>query len=233
MRPATRTAGPIRPDTPIFDVMVYLAAFAADDLAAAARHLRLPARAAAPVRGGPGGGDPGRRRRRASGVGVGSGWSRAEWDAAGVALGASGARLDEILDVLRGLWTEEEFGHDGEHFTGFPPWPSSPSRSSGPAPRSSWAGSHPRRCVVPYAVVTVDRHAPHPGIGAGAVVPGPRAEARPGGRHPVTTTVAAHPGEVDVAGWASDGVDRVIVAPWRRSPDALDGMRRFADAHLG
>jgi hypothetical protein len=29
--------------------------------------------------------------------------------------------------------------------------------------------------------------------------------------------------------WEEIGVTRLIVSPWRRSPEAIDGMRRFAD----
>ena len=39
---------------------------------------------------------------------------------------------------------------------------------------------------------------------------------------PVTSTE-------DVQRWEELGVTRLIVSPWRRSPDAVDGMRRFAD----
>ena len=33
----------------------------------------------------------------------------------------------------------------------------------------------------------------------------------------------------DVRRWEELGVTRLIVSPWRRSPDAIDGLRRFAD----
>jgi len=36
-------------------------------------------------------------------------------------------------------------------------------------------------------------------------------------------------GRDDVERWEQAGVDRLLVSPWRRSPDALDGLRRFAD----
>jgi hypothetical protein len=29
--------------------------------------------------------------------------------------------------------------------------------------------------------------------------------------------------------WEDAGVTRMIVSPWRRSREAIDGMRRFAD----
>jgi hypothetical protein len=33
----------------------------------------------------------------------------------------------------------------------------------------------------------------------------------------------------DVQRWEELGVTRLVVSPWRRSPEAIDGMRRFAD----
>jgi hypothetical protein len=33
----------------------------------------------------------------------------------------------------------------------------------------------------------------------------------------------------DVKRWQDLGVTRLIVSPWRRSPEAIDGVRRFAD----
>jgi hypothetical protein len=36
-------------------------------------------------------------------------------------------------------------------------------------------------------------------------------------------------GPDDVQRWEEIGVTRLIVSPWRRSPEAIDGMRRFAD----
>jgi alkanesulfonate monooxygenase SsuD/methylene tetrahydromethanopterin reductase-like flavin-dependent oxidoreductase (luciferase family) len=36
-------------------------------------------------------------------------------------------------------------------------------------------------------------------------------------------------GADDVGRWEELGVTRLVVSPWRRSPDAVDGMRRFAD----
>jgi hypothetical protein len=46
-------------------------------------------------------------------------------------------------------------------------------------------------------------------------------------------TFANHQGpDVDVQAWRNLGVDRLIVAPWTRSDDAIAGMRAFARAHL-
>ncbi|MEU1817091.1 TIGR03619 family F420-dependent LLM class oxidoreductase [Streptomyces roseifaciens] len=50
-------------------------------------------------------------------VGLGVGWLRDEYTAVNADFGRRGARLDEILDVLHGIWSETEFAHDGPHWT--------------------------------------------------------------------------------------------------------------------
>ncbi len=59
----------------------------------------------------------------------------------------------------------------------------------------------------------------------------------PGGRHAIAAGIDA-PLEVtignavrrreDVKRWEEAGVDRIIVSPWARSREALDGLHRFA-----
>jgi probable F420-dependent oxidoreductase len=52
-------------------------------------------------------------------LGVGSGWSPAEYAAFGATLSERGARMDESLQLLRRLWTEENVAGDGQ-FWRFP-----------------------------------------------------------------------------------------------------------------
>ena len=35
--------------------------------------------------------------------------------------------------------------------------------------------------------------------------------------------------EEDMAAWEAAGIDRLIVSPWQRSRDALEGMETFAE----
>ncbi|MCI3932396.1 TIGR03619 family F420-dependent LLM class oxidoreductase [Streptomyces sp. AN091965] len=49
-------------------------------------------------------------------AGLGIGWLRDEYTAVNADFGKRGARLDEILDVLEGIWTEETFEHEGPHW---------------------------------------------------------------------------------------------------------------------
>jgi len=50
-------------------------------------------------------------------VGLGIGWLRDEYTAAGVPWANRGRRLDELLDALLALWTGDPVVHDGEHWT--------------------------------------------------------------------------------------------------------------------
>jgi alkanesulfonate monooxygenase SsuD/methylene tetrahydromethanopterin reductase-like flavin-dependent oxidoreductase (luciferase family) len=53
-------------------------------------------------------------------VGIGAGWSKAEYDAYGIPFPGAGPRLDlldEYTRCVRGLLREETFDHAGEHFT--------------------------------------------------------------------------------------------------------------------
>lgn len=49
-------------------------------------------------------------------VGVGIGWSELEYRALGAAYDHRGARLDEIIDLLRTAWTDDPATHDGPYY---------------------------------------------------------------------------------------------------------------------
>ncbi len=50
------------------------------------------------------------------GLGIGMGWMEEEFDAMGTPFAKRGKRADEMLDVLRKLWTGEVVEHHGEFF---------------------------------------------------------------------------------------------------------------------
>jgi probable F420-dependent oxidoreductase len=223
---------PINPRTPIFDVMVHLAALAAQTTSLrlgtyiyqpALRPAFVAARAITTL-------DVVSSGRLELGVGVG--WSKAEWDVSGVSFANRGARLDEWLDVFYGLWTGEPFEYAGK-FAAFPPVVFQPTPHQQPGPPLHIGGESDRAL----------RRAVERGDGWIGMHHTPASVAEPmrrvasvadalGRTTPLVTTVASHPGKVDVAGWRRSGVSRVIVAPWSSSRDALDGLRRFARQHL-
>jgi probable F420-dependent oxidoreductase len=49
-------------------------------------------------------------------VGVGVGWLEPEFEAVGLPFRDRGSRTDEIVPLLRRLWTEDVISHDGDHF---------------------------------------------------------------------------------------------------------------------
>lgn len=50
-------------------------------------------------------------------LGIGLGWSEDEYQAAGVPWQKRGKRLDEQLEVMKGIWSNEEFSFEGEFFS--------------------------------------------------------------------------------------------------------------------
>ena len=49
-------------------------------------------------------------------MGIGVGWCKEEVEACGFDFGDRGERCDEILDIFKKVWTEDEASHDGKHF---------------------------------------------------------------------------------------------------------------------
>jgi probable F420-dependent oxidoreductase len=49
-------------------------------------------------------------------LGVGTGWMREEFDIYGVAFEGRGRRMDEMIEIMHGLWTGEMFEYHGEFF---------------------------------------------------------------------------------------------------------------------
>lgn len=224
---------PIRTDTPVFDVMVYLAAIAARTRTLrlgtfiyqlGLRHPFVAARAVATLDVVSGG--------RVE-LGVGAGWLREEWEAAGVPFAGRGRRLEEALRVCRRLWSEPTIEHRGEFFA-FPPVAFEPKPVQGarlPVHVGGESEAALRRAVRSGSGWIGMHHTP---ASAAPILARLRELAASlGRRDPLCTTVAAPPGpDVDVAGWTASGVDRVLIAPWGRSQDAVEGMRRFAREHF-
>jgi probable F420-dependent oxidoreductase len=162
-------------------------------------------------------------------IGAGAGWLKEEWQAMGLDPATRAARLDEAIAVCRRLWTETTVEHDGEYFPFAPvafepkpvqrPIPIHIGGESAPALRRAgrlgdgWIGMSNTPESVAAAVATITEHRRE------AV----REEA------PFEVTVGGEcASDDDVATWAAAGVDRLIVAPWQRSADALGAMATFS-----
>ncbi|MFI6483984.1 TIGR03619 family F420-dependent LLM class oxidoreductase [Nonomuraea sp. NPDC050663] len=157
--------------------------------------------------------------------GVGAGWYRGEWDAAGVPFETRGARLDEALRIARRLWSEPVVEHAGEFYT-FPEVAFEPKPVQHRLP--VLAGGESRAALRRAATLcdgwismphTLESIRPQLEV---------LSELSGGRRVPVTAHAydLASPGEVGE--WAALGVERLIVRPWKRSRDAVDGLAAFA-----
>jgi probable F420-dependent oxidoreductase len=219
---------PVPPSTPVFDAFAYLSYLAGrtQQIRLAThvynlglRHPFVAARAIATLDIVSGG--------RAI-AGVGASWLAEEWTAVGLDFATRGRRLDEALEVCRRLWTEEVVEHHGEFFD-FDPVMFEPKPVQRP---------HPPIVVGGESKAALRRAAQHGGGWVGMAhtldsVVGPVTELarlRAEGAPAVEVTVGGPiESRDDLCRWEDAGVHRIIVSPWSRSREAVDGLRRFAD----
>lgn len=167
-------------------------------------------------------------------VGIGAGWLRSEWVAAGLDPRTRGRRLDEALAVCKRLWTEETVAHHGEFFD-FDAVMFEPKPVQRPWPPIHVGGESAA------ALRRAARHGDgwlglsHTPESAAAAVRSLRSERRAAGRGSdrFEVSVGASPSDLDTVRRFEDaGVDRLMVSPWQRSRECLEGLRRFADFAL-
>ncbi len=168
-------------------------------------------------------------------VGLGAGWLRQEWTAAGLDPSTRGRRLDEALAVCKRLWSEEVVEHHGEFFDFEPvmfepkpvqkPWP--PIHVGG---ESESALRRAARDADGWYGLTQDVES------AAALVTRLHQLRRDAGSEQdrFEVTLGGQPRDPDdVKRWQDAGVDRLVVSPWRRSPEAVEGLRRYAEMIFG
>ncbi|NRQ39128.1 TIGR03619 family F420-dependent LLM class oxidoreductase [Nonomuraea sp. NN258] len=217
--PGTSDPG-IRPTTPLFDAPAYLCWLAGLTSRVrlgtavyllALRHPFVSARAFATLDAVSGG--------RAI-CGIGAGWYRGEWDAAGVPFTNRGGRLDEAIEIVRRLWREPVITHSGTFYAfpevAFEPKPVQdrlPILAGGESPAALRRAA--RLCdgwiSMPHTLESIRPQLAR--LGAGV---------------PVTAHAYALASPDEVASWAALGVERLIVRPWERSRDAVTRLAAFA-----
>jgi probable F420-dependent oxidoreductase len=162
--------------------------------------------------------------------GVGASWLRQEWEAAQLDFTTRGRRVDEALAICAELWTEPVIEHHGDHFD-FQPVAFEPKPLQAPYPPilvggesnvalrraarlgDGWIGmAHTPASVVPR----IDR------------LRDLRARAGRQDRPFSITVESPTVDRAELAEWDAAGVDRLIVSPWARSREAIDGMRALA-----
>jgi probable F420-dependent oxidoreductase len=228
---------PVPPDTPIYDAFAYLAYLAArtDTLRLGTHVFNVGLRHPFTVARGVQTVDLLSKGRFE--FGIGASWLEEEWRATGLDFATRGRRVDEILEICKRLWTEPTVTHHGEFFSFdevvFEPKPVQQPRppilvggeSKAALRRAArlgdgWLGmGH----TFESAAAQIDRlrallaeyERPSAGDPAFQIIVGGAVESR-----------------ADATRWEDLGVTRMIVSPWRRSSDAVDGLRRFADRAL-
>ncbi|GAB5450165.1 MAG: TIGR03619 family F420-dependent LLM class oxidoreductase [Halioglobus sp.] len=222
---------PVPPQTPLFDVFAYLSFLAAQTsrirlgtnvYLLGLRHPFIAARAVQTLDIVSDG--------RAE-LGVGAGWLRTEWQAAGLDPATRGRRLDEALGVCKRLWTEASVQHAGE-FYAFDAVRFEPKPVQRPHPPIHVGGASDA------ALRRVARHAQGwYGIGYTPESIAPvlarlrkalRAENRDLEDIEIITGGAARNRE-ELARWEAVGVTRLVVTPWERGSEAVAALERFAE----
>jgi probable F420-dependent oxidoreductase len=224
---------PIPPSTPVFDSLAFLAYLAGRTRRVrlgthvynlALRHPFVAARAVQTLDVVSG--------RRAE-LGVGAGWLRGEWEAAGLDFDSRGARLDEALAVCVALWTKERIAHRGTFFrfdeVMFEPKPV--QRPHPPVIIGGETGPALRRAARFDGWIGLE-HTPESVRGPVERLRALRAEH---GRldRPFTVTVGGRTRhQPDIEAFAAAGVDRLLVSPWSRTREVVGGLEAFARRFL-
>jgi probable F420-dependent oxidoreductase len=226
-----QTHPPVPPDTPIFDAFAYLAYLAGltERLRLGThvynlglRHPFVSARAVQTLDIVSGG--------RVE-FGIGASWLEEEWIVTQLDFASRGRRVDEALAICKRLWTEDEVSFDGEFFSfdGAVFEPKCVQRPHPPVLVGGESAAALRRAARAGDGWIGMNHDLESGA---AQISRLQRLLEVEGRDPHTFQYClGGPVESrdDVARWRDLGVTRLVIAPWRRSREAVDGMRRFAD----
>ncbi|HEU5479346.1 MAG TPA: TIGR03619 family F420-dependent LLM class oxidoreductase [Candidatus Tumulicola sp.] len=162
--------------------------------------------------------------------GIGASWLEEEWNATQLDFATRGRRVDEAVEVCKRLWTEETVSHHGEFFAFDEavfepkpvqkPWP--PILVGGESKAAlrraarlgdGWIGVGHSFDSAKAQIVLLRSYLNESGRGDEGF------QIVLGG--PVTS-------RADVTQWEDLGVTRLIVSPWKRSPEAVESLQRFA-----
>lgn len=224
------THPPVPPDTPVFDACAYLAFLAGRTERVllgthvynlGLRHPFVAARAVQTLDVVSGG------RVR---FGVGASWLEEEWIAAELDFATRGRRVDEALAVCKRLWTEAEVSHHGEffHFDGVVFEPKPVQRPWPPVVVGGESRAALRRAARHGDGWIGMAHTPRSaGEQVAALERCLAAEGRTLDAFEVCVGGDVS-SEADVRRFADAGVTRLVVSPWRRSAEAVDGLTRLS-----
>jgi probable F420-dependent oxidoreductase len=224
---------PVPPETPIFDAFAYLGYIAAKTERVklgthvyniGLRHPFTAARGAQTI-------DLVSNGRFI--FGIGASWLEEEWRVTQLDFATRGKRVDEAIEICQRLWTEPSVDHHGEFFdfdgVVFEPKPAQPGGP--PIIVGGESNAALRRAARNDGWIGMDHTFESGAQQVGTL----RKLLDENGRDPSRFDVVLS-GPLDslddAKRWEDIGVTRMIVTPWRRSKEAVDGMRRFADEFL-
>jgi len=163
--------------------------------------------------------------------GIGASWLEEEWIATQLDFHTRGRRVDEAIEVCKLLWTHDLADYEGEFFT-FQGVAFEPKCVQRPWPPILVGGESDAALRRAARVGDGWLGIRHTFASAEAPIARLRALLSEYGRDSTDFQIVFI-GEVDsaddIARWEDLGVTRLIVAPWARSREAIEGMRRFAD----
>jgi probable F420-dependent oxidoreductase len=170
------------------------------------------------------------------GLGIGMGWMEEEFDAMGVPFGQRGKRADEMLEVLRKLWTGEVVEHHGQFFD-VPPLEMLPAPSEPVPVYVGGVSEAALRRAARHDGWVSDLHTVDELAGIRQQIEGYREEY--GRTHVPFALFGSAKDAWDLDGYrraADAGVTHLVTMPWYfyAGADAdlegkLDGVKRFAD----
>jgi probable F420-dependent oxidoreductase len=224
------THPPVPPDTPIFDAFAYLSFLAGRTRRVrlgthvyniGLRHPFVAARAVQTLDIVSGG--------RAE-FGVGASWLEEEWIATELDFTNRGRRVDEAIEICRLLWTAPVASYHGQYFH-FDDVVFEPKPVQRPEPPVLVGGES--RAALRRAARLAGGW-----IGMGHTFESAAVQIARLGRELEANHRSLEGFEVCVGGtvdsaadierWESIGVTRLVVSPWRRSPDSVAGLTAFA-----
>lgn len=163
--------------------------------------------------------------------GIGASWLKEEWDAIGLEFHTRGRRVDEALGICKRLWSDEVVEHHGEFFDFAPVmFEPKPLQAGGPPIHVGGDGAAALRRAATIGDGWIPMNHTIDDLPA-SIARLTELREQASRSKPIEITVGGDDiGSVDdLKRYAEAGVDRVIVRPWQRSSEAVDGLRRFAD----
>jgi probable F420-dependent oxidoreductase len=163
--------------------------------------------------------------------GVGAGWLAEEFEYAGLDYRSRGRRMDECLEVIKRLWTEDTPSYDGEFIhigkVNFEPKPlTKPHPPFVIGGESDAALRRAARLGDGWIGVP---HNPDEAAGMVKTLLGYRAQGPLAGQ-PLDITIMTmdSPSPADIARFEAAGVTRLVISPFARTSEAAAGLEKFA-----